>query len=181
MRRPKSDLKRLSNRCAGFTILEMLVALTVLGVATFILITMFLMSLSYDSHSRYMKVATNGAESVAAQILATPEDYVWPTQEQLQSGGSVALELKDTEKDPIHRLMAPSVLPTIPARAQQITDDYERFRWFAYARQPASVEQGGATPPYLEVEVVIRWSEAELPYYFSVVSTIPYTWVENAA
>ena len=181
MRRPISDLKHVSNRSAGFTILELLVALTVLGVATFILISMFLMSLSYDSHSRYMKVATSGAESVAAQILATPEDYVWPSQEQLQLGESVALELKDIEKDPIHRLMAPSVLSTMPARAQQITEDYKRFRWEAYARQPAAVEQDGAPPPYLEVEVVVRWSEAELPYYFSVVSTIPYIWVESAA
>ena len=89
--RPWISSRTRKTRRAGFTLLELLTALAVLGVAATIFLRLFSSSYSLADTSRSHEVALNLAEEYLAAIQSNPERFAWPDLEDTAAGGAVKL------------------------------------------------------------------------------------------
>ncbi|MBI5091901.1 MAG: type II secretion system protein [Candidatus Hydrogenedentes bacterium] len=137
--------RRLASR-AGFTLVEILVALVVMGVAMTLIIWFLSASVDLNKENRRERIATSYAQEQLTELLSNPSAYAWALSADAKLG---EVKSKD-EKAP--GLTAPSVLPSekLPARKYE-ANFYDGFSWKAYSRLPA------ADAHYAEVVVVVTW------------------------
>ena len=136
---------------AGFTLLELLTALAVLGVAATIFFRLFTSSVSLADSSQSHEIAANLAQEYMAEIQASPERFVWPVYEDAPSGESLpvvpvaggVIEQKAVEP--------PIAVPTRRRPYERDRSLYHGFVWEASSRLPAPDAQ------YVEVTVDITW------------------------
>ena len=85
------DTRNTLRSARGFTLVEVVIALAVLTVATTILISMLGRGVALGEHSRHRTAAANIGDSILAEIQARPNAYVWPSFEDLISGELVEI------------------------------------------------------------------------------------------
>jgi prepilin-type N-terminal cleavage/methylation domain-containing protein len=171
---PVYVLDRYRNRgaiCrAGFTLVEIVVALAVLSIATTILISMLGRGIALGDHSRYRTVAANVGQSILAEMQARPTAYVWPSFEDLQSGGVVEVTPEGVEPGSEgHPVAAPPGADADRGDAAL----YSRLRWLAHGRRPVQ------SPDVLELTVTVFWTEAGRPYSLTLTTAYPRAFIEN--
>jgi len=148
----------------------MIVALAVLSVATGVMASLFTGSLALSANSRHQRIAAALAEEQLAAVLRHPEQYAWP----LTAAGN--LELFEIRPLVVRAApQPPSALPAVKAAASRTSGEYGQFSWRAYGRLPA------AGAPYLEVTVVVGWTDAGRERLVSLTSAIPRVRVEGAS
>ena len=92
-------------RNIGFTLIEVIAALTVMSVATTIIISLLTSSLSISEASRNRKVAGELAEEKLIEIVNMPGSFSIPEPSTLEPG--VQVEIAKAES-----IVAPSTMPT---------------------------------------------------------------------
>lgn len=148
-----------ANRRAGFTLLEMLVALAIIGVATGIIVQLFTASLDLSANSRHQRIASSLAEETLHAIMANPDAYDWSAV----TGQDLArVNLKASPEAATSALVPPSTLPVIPAAAARSRSTYAGFSCEVYGRL--------VTPsaPYVEVTAVVRWTDNGRPHLIAL-------------
>lgn len=160
---------------SGFTLLELLTAIAIMSVGTFVIVSLFASSITLADINRSRKVAAALAEEQLASLTTKPEIYVWPDLRSLEPGDLAEVRLQGTEPGVPNPVTPPSALP--PARAAQDREMnfYDGFSWQAFARLP-SRDAG-----YVEVTVVVRWVCQGREDLITLTSSVPRAQVEGTA
>lgn len=140
---------------AGFTLLEMLVALAVIGVATGVIVRLFTASLDLSANSRHQRIAAAFAEETLQEIMADPRAYDWSrvTGQELTP---VPPKMGDVA------LLPPSTQPVVPSAAARSRAAYAGFTCEIFGRLAA------ANAAYYEVTVLIRWTDNGRPHLLAL-------------
>ncbi|NIA12611.1 MAG: prepilin-type N-terminal cleavage/methylation domain-containing protein [Nitrospiraceae bacterium] len=145
--------KRSRNtRPNGFTLIEILVAVAVLGIGATIFISLFSASQDLAETSRSRTVATYLAEQQLDALQRDPGQYEWPSA--AIEPGTMA-EILPFGADPAvpRGFTLPSVMPVDSRAYAREANFMKRFSWQAYARTP------DAEAAHIELTVVVRWQE----------------------
>jgi prepilin-type N-terminal cleavage/methylation domain-containing protein len=158
---------------SGFTLLEVLVALGVVSIATWIFISLFVSSLSFANLSRTHRVAAGLAEEQLAQAVRNPGELAWPDAATLEPGKPVPLKLKASDVAGPYPIDAPKAKALNPRVGNREQNFYSAFTWQPFAVLPA------ADAPYLELIAVVRWNIEGKDYSLSLTSAVPRTQLEG--
>lgn len=148
--------KGTSNRYrsqAGFTIIELLTALVVMGVGTTVLFQLYLSSSDLAESSMDHEVAADIAQEYLTTIQARPEWFIWPDYDSAENGEPI--ELKPLEGAPISNdtVDSPSTRPNVPRAYNRDRALYADFDWIAYTRRPNPQSN------YVEILVEVTWTD----------------------
>lgn len=149
----------------GFTIIEVVVALMVMSVATTVVVSLYASANFFERNSRFTKIAASLAEEALTGVQATPSYYEWP---ELTPGVLTPIPLSEVGK-----LMAsqeplcPPLLPTAKRSGMREQSDYDRF----------SVKIMGLLPDvsaaYVEVTALAEWKLEGRDKSFTLTTCIP--------
>lgn len=134
-----------NEQAAGFTLIEMLVALAVLSVATSVFITLFSECVALGNLDRSRQIGSAIAEQRLAEVAIDPSAYTWPSADTLASE-LVPLEFTGELSPQI-----PATLPTLSQMNDRERTFYGRFTSQLYVRK------SDAAPGLCEVTAVVRW------------------------
>lgn len=145
----RDESKRTHRRTAaraGFTLVEILVALVVMGVAMTLIIWFLSASVDLNKENRRVRIATAYAQEQLTGLVSNPSAYTW----SLPSDASLG-EVKAKHEE-ASVLSPPSVLPSdkLPARKHEASF-YDGFTWKAYSKLSAPDAH------HVEVVVVVTW------------------------
>lgn len=157
----------------GFTLIEVLVALAVVGTAATIFISLFGSSLVLSRLNRSRVVASSLAEGQLEEILENSSDYVWNL-----AGGEAGelvelIPAKGAQGDSdsagsLGRSFGPlSVVPVDSSASKREEDFYAKFRWRAYAALPEPDAK------HVNVTVVVRWRDSGRERSVALTSSAP--------
>ena len=139
-----------AGRRGGFTLIELIMALTVLSVALTGLIAMYGISLELANQSRQKSLAAEIAESQMAMVLAAPETFRW---EYDPADVAVLFPITLGTDDPKagNTIEPPHV--TLVHRIVHARNEllYRKFRWKVWGRLPS------ADSHFYEVTVAVHW------------------------
>lgn len=159
---------RLPRRCrAGFTLLELITALAVLGVASTIFIRLYTSSQQLAKASRTHEVAAAIAQEYLTLIEVHPELFVWPNYAEHPNGAS--LDIRPRENSPVEGnfVDTPTAMPIARRAYERERALYTDYTWAATARLPKPDAQ------YVEVTVEITWTLQGRLRRFLLTSTVP--------
>lgn len=143
----------------GFTLMEIIVSLAVLAVATTIGVSMFTRSYSLGKELRERRAAQSIAREILSDMQRDPAAYTWPAaNETLQA---VVKKEGDAEALP------PSVTATLPSVDQHIRELYRKLKWRAYARLPKPESKT------CELTVVVHWIHSGQTKSFTLTTLAP--------
>jgi prepilin-type N-terminal cleavage/methylation domain-containing protein len=162
-------------REGGFTLVEVIVAIGIVAVATNVIISWFFISVDVTTDSRSRMAAAWLAEEQLSAIQLNPGDYVWPTPEDYAAGGFHLVNPRDDESSLIHAVETPSAMPPDDQAYRRESNFYDKYSWTAYSRLP------DPDAYHVETVVVIQWRQGARDRVFSLSSVIPRTEVENSA
>ena len=151
---------------AGFTLIEVLVALFVMGVATTILFSMYSSSLTLASSSKRNTVATHVAEEYMNELRVHPELFDWPDLSDEPSGDLEPITLHDGE-NPLLLVSSSNAIASEEKAFKRDKNLYRDFGWFAYARLNEPNDN------YVEVMVEIYWTDAGKEQNICLTSSVP--------
>lgn len=152
-------------RAAGFTLIEMLVALAVIGVAVSVFVSLYGKSRELGRRSVNRAIATELAQAQLAAIVDSPEQFLWEFPEEPGRRFPIRSAADDP---PAGNPFAPPVIPPVePDAKRRVAQRYTQFRWSAQGRLPAP----GAN--HYEVSVVVHWEEAQRPQTLALTSAVP--------
>jgi len=139
-------------RCeAGFTLMEVIVALGVLSVGISVFVNLYTHSLDLARVSSDTTLATQLAESRLEEIIAEPAEYLWAIPDAYSAARfPIAMTAEDPNAG--NPFAPPTTIPTAERANNRMVAEYDRFRWKAYGRLP----EPEAT--HYEVTVVVRWT-----------------------
>lgn len=151
---------------AGFTLVELITALTVVAVALAGLIAMFGISLETARESRMKTIAAELAVTQLAHLQATPESFLWKYEE---TNATALFPIVVSEDDPkagntVTPLPVKLVNRTIQARNELL---YRKFRWKAWGRLTSPDAQA------YEVTINVHWDMQGRNRSLALTSSIP--------
>ena len=150
---------------SGFTLLEVLTALFVIGVATTVFISLFRSSLALSHTSTHNAVAAQIAEEYMVELQVNPKQFAWPNFDG-ETGKLLPIKLKD-EENPVYRVSEPTAMPTLDAPYLRESNLYSDYDWHAQAR----IQNDDSN--FVEVLVQVSWSQTGRRHHFYLTSTIP--------
>ena len=155
----------------GFTLIEVIVALTVISVATTILIRLYMASTGLGIQAQYRELAASAAESQLAQMVNEPSIFVWEHDRPDAAG---LFRVKKTADDPRagRKLELPEVLLPYDTSFDRQTNVYDKFRWAAFGRIPS------AASSIVEVTVDVHWERAGKTEHIALTGAVPRSKVE---
>ena len=156
----------------GFTLVELITALSVMAVAVAVFTSFFSASLDLSRQSRNQSVAASLAGEKLGEIQRNPELFQWGRREGVVNGAVAPRAEK--ERPDGYPFDPPEALPQSDKARTRVMADYEAFRWSAQAR---TLEGGDA----VEVTVVVRWLESGRPRSLCLTSAVESPGVEAAA
>lgn len=177
-----SSMQRSRGR--GFTLVELIVAIAVISVASTIFISMYFGSVGIAKSARNHKAAMEAAREALALIQQSPGQFLWEFPEE--PGNAWFPVLLAADPGQVNVVEPPNVSLSDPASLTLAKNFYDQFHWTASARYPLTpsvdpaeqAEEG--TPPqffaeegYLEVRVVVTWEEKGQAEQLSLVSALP--------
>lgn len=151
---------------SGFTIIEVLTAFFVMGVATTIFIAMYTASLSVSRSSTHYAVASQIAEEYMAELRVNPQQFVWPNFDDAGIGELILIGLAD-EDGALRVVAQPTAMPITPAAHKRETNLYREYTWKAEAR----IQELDSN--FVEVLVTIGWQHLNKPQFLYLTSTVP--------
>ncbi len=157
--------KASSKRAGGFTLLEVVVALTVVSVAVTVLVSVFGASLTLSRNARDRAVALEVAQTTLNEIVRFPAHFVW--DRQAGDAASFPVRLQGEPPPGGHPVSPPDVLYPTEAARQRAENRYARFRWTAFAR----ISEPGAAA--YEVTVLVNISGADRNRTLSLTTLVP--------
>lgn len=164
---------RRAGRSRGFTLLEVLVALGVVSIAAWILVSLFTSSLYFANSSRSHRVAAGLAEEQLDRLVRLPGDFVWPDAASLEPGKPVPLSLRGSEVAAPYPMAAPAAQALDQRSGRREENFYGGFSWQPFVTLPS------ADAPYVEVIAVVRWSLEGKDYSLALTSAVPRAQVEG--
>lgn len=157
---------RLMDKRSGFTILEVLVALFVIGSATTVFIGLYTSSLALARSSTHYAVASQLAEEFLAEMRSNPSQFVWPNYSDKPIG-----ELHDVvlvkDESPIRLVDLPTAMPNLKSEYDRENRLYRNFAWTAFSRIH------GETANFVEVLIVVTWEHEGKLHRFYLTSALP--------
>lgn len=151
----------------GFTLLEMLTALAVIGIAATIFFSLFTSSNSLATTSQSHEIAVNIAEEYLATIQANPERFVWPDYDNAPIGEVHALKPIENGAVEEHFTHPPQAMPTTRRAFDRDQNLYNDFTWAAFTVLPHEGAQ------YAQLTVEISWMDGGKLRRFSLGSAVP--------
>lgn len=158
---------------SGFTLIEVLTALVVMGVATSIFFGLFAASISLGNASRGEKVAAQLAVECLADLQTHPAQFSWPAFGEVEHGELLPIPRAGEEDAPLSQAAPPAVMPTEKGAHDRERNFYRDFTSEAFARLPSE----GAN--YVDVVVVIHWVQEGRKRLLSLTSCMPRAAVEG--
>ena len=155
------------SRKAGFTLLEILVALVIMGVASSIFLTLYSASSAVAQSNRSMQAAANLAGEYLTAIIANPNQYRWPDFDKKPYGALYPVLRVGDEGLPSKQADPPRVRPTNEQASEREKNFYAGFSWEAFTVLPAE------DADYVEVLVNVWWQERGRDRVFSLTSCLP--------
>lgn len=151
---------------AGFTLLEVLVALAVMGIAIQVFVSLFNHSVDIGATARYRSLAAHIAEDQLNAITRAPEQFRW---EVPAMNADVLFPVRLAEDDPPagNPVPLPLAMPPEESAYRREEQTLGRFRWQAFARLPS------ANAAYYEVTVAVRWKDAARDQVVTMTAAVP--------
>jgi len=151
----------------GFTLVELLTALAVVGIAATVLLQLFTGSQSLAKASRTHEIAAGLAEEYLTLLQSRPDLFVWPKYVDQPAG--TALPVKVRENGPIAGAFVepPAALPLARRAHDRERALYSGFTWSATSKLPS---QDAA---FVEVTVQIDWQLDGRVKQFMLTSAVP--------
>lgn len=151
-------------RSFGFTLLEILVALTVVSVGVTVIVSGYTSALALAQSSRNQAVAVALAEERMQALSQDPAAYDWGLQNAAPNQRvHVNLRGKPSDSYPVE---PPATLPVDRAANSREEVLYGRFSWKAFASLPS------ADATRVEVTVAIQWTESGRERVYALTSMI---------
>ena len=174
---PYCRIRRYRGGRHGFTLIEILVALTVIGVATTVMFKFYLMSTDLGNLAQHRGLAASIAENHLTQLIADPAGYVWDYQNPDEQG---FFRIKGSIDDPRAgaKAVLPDVLLPLDVAYKRQVNVYEKFRWSAFGRLSSPDSS------FFEVTVDVHWKQADRTENVALTGVVPRfkvdsTWVEK--
>jgi prepilin-type N-terminal cleavage/methylation domain-containing protein len=155
----------IRNDDSGFTLVEVLTALFVVGVATTIFLQLYSGSLDLSRSSTRYDVASQVAEEYMVELQVNPGQFAWPNFDG-EVGTLLPIKLIDDES-PLLGVSNPSAMPVTQRAYDRESNLYEEFEWHAYAK----IHEADSN--FVEVLVAVFWPKREGYQYFYLTSTVP--------
>lgn len=152
---------------AGFTLLELLTALAVLGVASTIFLRLYSSSISLAATSRSHEIALSIAEEYLTEIQARPDNFIWPDYDTIPPGDPQSI--RPIEDGPVAATFTqpPATPPNVLRANRRDRALYADFTWEAFAVVPPESEH------YVELIVEVSWMDEGRLRRFSMNSLVP--------
>jgi len=150
----------------GFTLVEVILAFTILSVALGIFISMFLIAVRLAAECRDKTIAAEIAETYLNVISSKPEAYRWPSEASEADGLFEIVEEPGTSGMSSIPPLPDTTLATRSAH-ERIISLYHKFRCKAWGRLPSADAQA------YEVTVCVSWYTQGRPIRFALTSSIP--------
>ncbi len=150
----------------GFTLLEVLVALAVMGIAIQVYVSLFNNSVDLGSTAQHRSLAARFAEDQLNAILRAPDQFRW---EVPALGADAVFPVKLAEDDPPagNPIAHPLAMPPEETAFRREAQTLDKFRWQAFARLP------GPNAAYYEITVAVRWKDAARDQVVTMTSAVP--------
>ena len=155
----------------GFTLIELIVALTVISIATTILLQLYMTSTDLGYLAQHRELAATIAEDQVTQLVANPAGYQWDYANPDEAG---LFRIRSTADDP--RAGAKVSLPDVlipndnSYKHQEIV--YDKFRWSAFGRLPSPASA------FYEVVVDVQWKQKGKTEHVALSGAVPRSKVE---
>ena len=172
--RRQAPSKRDQHSCVGgFTLLELIVSLAVLGVAFWSFISMHNAGLTLAKTGRNQTIAASLADEKLGELLRQPNRFKWETP--LEPTSDALFAIREAQDDPKagNLFDLPTAMPTTELTYDKQAIVYDQFAWKAFGRRPSE----DAT--YYEVTLSVFWNEAGREKLFALTSSVPRHEVEN--
>ena len=166
--RPRGRYTNTSRSDAGFTMMELIVALSVLGTATWVFISLYGQSLTFASTSSHRTVATQVAEARLNKIISSPEEFLWGHGGDQPAGTLFEIRASSEKTNEGNPVTMPALTPVQPRAAERTAKIYDELKWKAYGRFPTT---GDAE--YVEVIVRVEIEQAGRKTFLALTSSIP--------
>ena len=173
MRRSPVLHRRKPGGACGFTLMELIVSLAVLGVAAGVMASLFTSSMNLGDKARHARVAAEIAEAQLREISLNPQFFAWNQGVVNEAGLFEITPAAGADADG-HRATPPLTVPPDPAAAVRSAGHYERFSWEAHGRLP------GENAAYFEVTVAGRWQAGGRPQLVALTGAVERRRVEDA-
>lgn len=136
----------------GFTLIELIVSLTVISVAATIFVKLYMTSADLGSLAQHRELAATIAEGKLAQIMQVPDGFVWELD---QAGPAGFFRVKQDPEDPRagRKVELPDVLLPMDRAYEHQRNVYDKYRWAAFGRLPSPASS------HFEVVVNVRWED----------------------
>ncbi|MBI2435095.1 MAG: prepilin-type N-terminal cleavage/methylation domain-containing protein [Candidatus Hydrogenedentes bacterium] len=153
-------------RRRGFTLVELLVALSVISIAGWVFVSFYSSALDLNRTAVNRATATQIAQDQLLSIVQSPKQYQWALPEQ---GGADLFSIRKGADDPPSGNPAelPAAMPVDRNALSQQTNYHERFRWLAFGRLPSP------EATYYEVTVVVHWEERSRQESVALTGSVP--------
>lgn len=149
----------------GFTLVEIIVALTMVSVALSIFIAMFVSAVRLAAESRDKTIALEVAETHLHLLNTSPDAFRWQTNSPNEQG-LFAIDSENT--GPLRSSMPPLPETNLATRNahERILTLYNKFRCKAWGRLPSPDAAS------YEITVSVSWYTQGRPYLFALTSSI---------
>lgn len=164
--RARKSVKSALVKRTGFTLVEVILAFTILSVALGIFISMFLTAVRLAAECRDKTIAAEIAETYLNVIASSPDTYTWLIDER---NGDGLFEIR--EKTGTSGISSIPPLPdtTLATRSahERIISLYHKFRCGAWGRLSSADAEA------YEVTVCVSWYTQGRPIRFALTSSVP--------
>lgn len=156
----------------GFTLVEVILAFTILSVALGIFVSMFLAAVRLAAENRDRTIAAEIAETYLNVIASKPEAYKWPSEANNADG---LFEIVEEAGASGMSSIPPLPETTLATRSahERIINLYHKFRCKAWGRLPSADAQA------YEVTVCVAWYTQGRPIRFALTSSVPRMLIEE--
>ncbi len=156
---------RGSVRLRGFSLIELITALAVVGVASTIFVSLLNQGMGLGRSARNRTIAVHLAEAQLGALQQHPERFLWPAA--LPGQDRFPVTSMEPNLQGYTPVAPPSVFPTDQRSRARETAIYEDFSWQAYGRFATD------DAPYCELSVEIHWTESGRDRAFVLTSAMP--------
>jgi len=155
-----------SRPCAGFTLLEMLMGLAVISVASAVFLSFYISSVDMSRKAVSRTVASGLAQDQLEAMVQDPGRFFWDFEERQEDG---LFPVRQEPGDPVvgNRFTLPAAMPLDQRAHRAQSSFYGRYRWLAFGR----LAEPDAT--HYELSVLVHWVEAGRPDSLVLTASVP--------